>query len=145
MNGNSPSRFDLQKNKGNFTRNTETNKNSTSKTTKPYLPLIYTGKEQLIIEAEKIILENIDNNRFTVSQMAEMLWVSERKLQRHMKKLTGMCPWQFVRKVRMTVANKLVERKKYSSIKRIAKAVGYRDLRSFRKHYMNQYGVWLEV
>ena len=145
MNSTSLSHFGFQTNKGYFIMNKETKKKSTSKKTKPSPQVIYTGKEQLIIDAEQTVLANIDNNGFTVSQMADMLWVSERKLQRHMKKIIDLGPWQFIRKMRMTYAYELVKSNQYSSLKRLAKEVGYRDLRSFKKHYMNQYGVWPEV
>jgi AraC-like DNA-binding protein len=75
-----------------------------------------------------------------VKRLAEMLNMSQPTLYRKVKQLTNFTLIEVVRGVRLRRAAELLKSKKYN-VQEAAEAVGYNDIPTFRKHFVDLYGV----
>lgn len=66
-------------------------------------------KPNFIEQAEALILENLANEQFGVSELAEALHMSRSNLLRKIKKQTQLSASQFIRQVRLKEAMKLLK------------------------------------
>lgn len=87
----------------------------------------------------QIIEENMNNDNFTVEQMASKLCVSSSGLYRKIKEQTGMSPNEYIRSIRLDRAAKLLESQKYK-VYEICYMVGFTDQRYFATCFKHQYG-----
>ena len=101
-----------------------------------------TNKEEdpLVTKVLQLINENIQNEDFSVKKLAEMLNMSQPTLYRKIKQLTNFTLIEVVRGVRLKRAAELLKSKKYN-VQEAAEAVGYNDIPTFRKHFVDFYGV----
>jgi len=97
-------------------------------------------KDPLIIKIVQLVNENIQNEDFSVKKLAEMLNMSQPTLYRKVKQLTNFTLIEIVRGVRLKRAAELLKSKKYN-VMEAAEAVGYNDIPTFRKHFVDMYGV----
>ena len=75
-----------------------------------------------------------------MKKLAEMLNMSQPTLYRRIKQLTNFTLIEVVRGVRLKRAAELLKSKKYN-VQEAAEAVGYNDIPTFRKHFVDFYGV----
>ena len=101
-----------------------------------------TNKEEdpLVTKVLQLINDNIQNEDFSVKKLAEMLNMSQPTLYRKIKQLTNFTLIEVVRGVRLKRAAELLKSKKYN-VQEAAEAVGYNDIPTFRKHFVDFYGV----
>ena len=101
-----------------------------------------TNKEEdpLVTKVPQLINDNIQNEDFSVKKLAEMLNMSQPTLYRKIKQLTNFTLIEVVRGVRLKRAAELLKSKKYN-VQEAAEAVGYNDIPTFRKHFVDFYGV----
>lgn len=87
---------------------------------------------------QSYVREHIDNSEIKVSDLAEVVHMSERSLSRKLKALTGDTPKQMLMTIRMEQAARLLTHSD-SNITRLSYDVGFTDAshftRSFKKHY----------
>jgi signal transduction histidine kinase/DNA-binding response OmpR family regulator len=105
------------------------------KTEKAPLPM-----DGFLLELNKDILSNIDDNQYEVSHLADALNVSERTLHRRVKSLTGLSPKQYIIGLRMQKARELLEKGTHSTIKEIALTVGISNQSYFSELYERHFG-----
>ena len=74
-----------------------------------------------------------------VKKLAEMLNMSQPTLYRRVKQLTNFTIIELVRGVRLKRSAELLRTKKYS-VQEVAEMVGYNDIPTFRKHFVDFYG-----
>ena len=97
-------------------------------------------EDPLITKMIKLINDNIQNEDFSVKKLAEMLNMSQPTLYRKVKQLTNFTLVEIVRGVRLKKAAELLKSKKYN-VQEAAEAVGYNDIPTFRKHFVDLYGI----
>ena len=97
-------------------------------------------EDPLVTKVIQLINENIQNEDFSVKKLAEMLNMSQPTLYRKIKQLTNFTLIEVVRGVRLKRAAELLKSKKYN-VQEAAEAVGYNDIPTFRKHFVDLYGV----
>jgi DNA-binding response OmpR family regulator len=97
-------------------------------------------EDPLITKMIKLINDNIQNEDFSVKKLAEMLNMSQPTLYRKVKLLTNFTLVEIVRGVRLKKAAELLKSKKYN-VQEAAEAVGYNDIPTFRKHFVDLYGI----
>lgn len=85
------------------------------------------------------IEDNLNNDAFTIEQMASHLCVSTSSLYRKIKEETSMSPNEYIRSVRLNRAAKLLESQKYK-VYEICYMVGFSDQRYFATCFRNQFG-----
>jgi DNA-binding response OmpR family regulator len=97
-------------------------------------------EDPLITKMIKLVNDNIQNEDFSVKKLAEMLNMSQPTLYRKVKQLTNFTLVEIVRGVRLKKAAELLKSKKYN-VQEAAEAVGYNDIPTFRKHFVDLYGI----
>ncbi|SNR80463.1 transcriptional regulator, AraC family [Maribacter sedimenticola] len=96
-------------------------------------------KPNFIEQAEALILENLANEQFGVSELAEALHMSRSNLLRKIKKQTQLSASQFIRQVRLKEAMKLLKEDS-STVSEISYQVGFGSTSYFIKCFREQYG-----
>lgn len=87
----------------------------------------------------KIIEENIQEPDFNVKKLASDLNMSQPTLYRRVKQCTDFTIIELIRGVRMKKAATLLM-KKQNSVQEVAELIGYNDIPTFRKHFVDTYG-----
>lgn len=87
-----------------------------------------------------VIELNISNSEFSVQELAQGLNMSQSTLYRRIKEHSNLSAKDIIRNIRIAKAAVLIMKKEFQ-IQEVANSVGYNDLSSFRKHFINQFGV----
>lgn len=90
--------------------------------------------------AKQLVEKNIENEKFTVEEMASTLCMSPSGLYRRMLQLTELTPIEYIRSVRMKRAAQLLASHNYRVFE-VATMVGFRDHRYFSNCFKKAYGV----
>jgi TolB-like protein/AraC-like DNA-binding protein len=96
-------------------------------------------KSDFIDKAKAIVLENISNEQFGVSELAEVMAMSRSNLLRKIKKDTQLSASQFIRQVRLIESMEMLQ-KKNSPISEISYQVGFGSTSYFIKCFREYYG-----
>ncbi|WP_159517822.1 helix-turn-helix domain-containing protein [Sunxiuqinia indica] len=96
-------------------------------------------KSDFIEKAESLILENIRNEQFGVSELAELMHISRSGLLRKIKTKTQLSASQFIRQVRLEKAMDML-RKTSLTVAEISYEVGFGNTSYFIKCFREQYG-----
>ncbi len=104
----------------------------------PYIPAPHRFKQrdEMIEKAVQKMLENLSND-FQLESMAQELAVSPRTFIRRFNQATGKPPKQYLQKLRIDEAKRLLE-KTALSIDDITEKVGYVDVSSFRRLFKRE-------
>jgi TolB-like protein/AraC-like DNA-binding protein/Tfp pilus assembly protein PilF len=97
-----------------------------------------TGSD-FINEANTIVLKNISNDQFGVSQLAEMMNMSRSSLLRKIKKDTQLSASQFIRQVRLTKGMEMLKLKTLT-VSEVSYQVGFGSTSYFIKCFREYYG-----
>jgi TolB-like protein/AraC-like DNA-binding protein/Tfp pilus assembly protein PilF len=92
-----------------------------------------------IEKAEAIILENISNEQFGVSELAELMNMSRSSLLRKIKTHTKLSANQFIRQVRLTKGMEMLKQTTLT-VAEISYQVGFGNASYFIKCFREQYG-----
>lgn len=93
-----------------------------------------------LAKMEHITLERLGDTNFKVGDLADDLSVSTRQLFRRVKQLTGLTPNQYLQEARLEAARRMLEQKRFSSVKSVAYEVGFKDTRYFSRQYKARFG-----
>lgn len=96
-------------------------------------------RSTFIEQAEAIILENLANEQFGVSELAKAMHMSRSNLLRKIKKQTKLSASQFIRQVRLQEAMSLLKETS-STVSEISYQVGFGSTSYFIKCFREQYG-----
>ena len=96
-------------------------------------------EDPFITQILNIVNENLQNPEFNVKKLAEMLNMSQPTLYRKVKQLTNFTIIELVRGVRLKRSAELLRSRKYN-VREVAEMVGYNDIPTFRKHFVDFYG-----
>ncbi len=92
-----------------------------------------------IDQARDLVLENLSNEQFGVSELAGAMHMSRSNLLRKVKKATGLSASQFIRQVRLQEAMTLL-RETQLTVSEISYNVGFGSTSYFIKCFREQYG-----
>ncbi|MFK7809884.1 MAG: helix-turn-helix domain-containing protein [Saprospiraceae bacterium] len=99
---------------------------------------ISTNGSDFINQANTIVLENIPNEQFGVSELAELMNMSRSNLLRKIKKHTQLSASQFIRQVRLQKGMEMVKQNTMT-VSEISYQVGFGStsyfIKCFREHY----------
>lgn len=98
-----------------------------------------TIEDPFITQILNIVNENLQNPDFNVKKLAEMLNMSQPTLYRRVKQLTNFTIIELVRGVRLKRSAELLKTRQYN-VQEVAEMVGYNDIPTFRKHFVDFYG-----
>lgn len=97
----------------------------------------YQGK--FIEKAEAVVLENISNEQFGVSELADLMHMSRSNLLRKIKKDTQLSASQFIRQVRLQKGMEMLEQTELT-VSEISYQVGFGNNSYFIKCFREYYG-----
>lgn len=99
-------------------------------------------KEQLkwLKELEAFSIKHISDSQFNVSFLSHFANMSERSFQRHIKKVTGLTPSEYIKEIRLHHARQLLESGSVKSVKAVSKAVGFSSHEYFSDIFQNRFG-----
>lgn len=97
------------------------------------------GEHSLISKVTKIILENLDNEKLTISFIAKELGISRTSLYNKWTQLTGEALNKFILQIRMEKAHEMLESGKYR-VNEVPEKIGMRDMDHFRNNYKKHFG-----
>ena len=100
----------------------------------------YSAEEQLIIKAEKHVLESLLDHNLNASNLAEHLGYSQRQLERLLKKYSGFSPAAFIREIRLQKAYHILERRHFATIKEVCYEVGMDTPANFSTRFKQRFG-----
>ena len=95
---------------------------------------------EFIDKLTRIIEENLEIEQLNIAQIAEQMNMSHSSLYRKIKTLTGLSANEFIRKIRMRNAERLLLSCKYS-IAEIIYKVGISTPAYFRQCFKDEFGV----
>lgn len=96
-------------------------------------------RSEFIENAEAIILENISNEQFGVSELAEVMNMSRSNLLRKIKKDTRLSASQFIRQVRLAKSMELLKQHSFT-VSEVSYKVGFGSTSYFIKCFREFYG-----
>ena len=96
-------------------------------------------EDPFISSVIKIVEENICEADFSVKKLASELNMSQPTLYRKVKQSTDYTIIELIRGVRMRRAGVLLKTKQYA-VQEVAEMVGYNDIPTFRKHFVDAFG-----
>lgn len=96
--------------------------------------------EQFLTQVMEVIEKNMDNEYFSVEDLASAVGFSRSQLHRKLKGLSGKSPNQLIREFRMTRAKELLEQRA-ASVSEIAYRVGYSNLSYFSRSFKDAFGI----
>lgn len=97
------------------------------------------SEDPFIAQIVQIVENNLQNPEFSVKRLSEMLNMSQPTLYRRVKLLTNYTIIEFVRGVRLKRSAELLKSRQYN-VQEVAEMVGYNDIPTFRKHFIDFYG-----
>ena len=95
--------------------------------------------QQFLDQSREIVLENLSNSKFSVSDLSSRLHFSQSQLYRKLKSVVNQSPNEYIRTVRLNQAAALLMEGEFS-ISEITYKVGYNDLKYFRLCFKKQFG-----
>lgn len=96
-------------------------------------------EHEFILQVRKVIEENLDNELFGVSELADAVHLSRSQLHRKLKSLTGTAPNELVRNYRLERALQLLQQHS-GNISEIAFQTGFSSPAYFSKCFSDRYG-----
>ena len=96
-------------------------------------------EDPFIASVVKIVEENIREADFSVKKLALEMNMSQPTLYRKVKQSTDFTIIELIRGVRMRKATVLLRQKIYA-VQEVAEMVGYNDIPTFRKHFVDAFG-----
>ena len=89
---------------------------------------------------EQYLQQHLDNNHLSIIMVADEFAMSMSTLLRQLKRLTGLTPQKYLLEMRLEKARRLFEERRFGSVSRVAREVGYNDVRNFSKSFKNRFG-----
>lgn len=96
--------------------------------------------EQFMTKVHEVIEQNIDNENFTVEELASHVGLSRSMLHRKLTKLTGKNASETISQIRLSRARELLEHNA-ATVSETAYRVGYKNPSYFNKVFKNYYHV----
>ena len=100
----------------------------------------YKSQDGILVERlEEIVLANLDNENFSVEELAKTYGASRSQLHRKLKRIKGQSVSQFIREIRLREAMKML-RSDVASVSEIAYRVGFSSTSYFNTCFHERYG-----
>ncbi len=93
-----------------------------------------------LAELEEHIKSHLSEPNFTLEILSLDLAMSERQIRRKVKKLVGLSPNQYIRKIRLNTAREILLSNKERSVKAVSLSVGFKRADYFSNLYYRRFG-----
>lgn len=91
-------------------------------------------------ETEVYIKNSLQHTEFNIDTFVSNTEMSQSQLYRKIQELTGLSPNDYINQIRFETARRMLESKKHGSVKSIAQAVGFRDIKYFSRKFKQLFG-----
>jgi signal transduction histidine kinase/DNA-binding response OmpR family regulator/ligand-binding sensor domain-containing protein len=91
-------------------------------------------------ELEVLVTAQLNNSQFTLTECARTFFLSERQLQRRIKRCTGLNFTKYLRLARLKQAKKLLESGDVFTVSEVAYRVGFETPAYFSKLFLQEFG-----
>ena len=105
------------------------------------MPELSRTGEHFLGKAEALVLENLSNEQFGVSELAAAMNMSRSSLLRKVKKHAGLSASQFIRQIRLKRGMELLKQDDALTVSEISYQVGFGSTSYFIKCFREQYGI----
>ena len=96
--------------------------------------------DEFVINCAKILRENAASSSFSVEMFSSLLEISPRQLQRRLRSLTGMSPFEIISEYRLRLACMLLVNEQMQ-VKDVAVKIGFSSPEAFSRRFSQKYGV----
>ncbi len=96
--------------------------------------------QQILQQAETIILKNLDNEKFKVPDLAKAIGYSSKQLGRIIKQLTGLSTVGFILEIRLQKARTLLEKRIFPTVLEVQYEVGISSTSYFTTKFTQRFG-----
>lgn len=103
------------------------------------MPNLNTAEKNFLSQITQLVEENISNEQFGVSELADAVGMSRSNLLRKIKKITDLSASQFIRNVRLKYAAELLQEGSYT-VSEVSYKVGFGSPSYFIKCFRELYG-----
>ncbi|WP_321372669.1 helix-turn-helix domain-containing protein [uncultured Draconibacterium sp.] len=103
------------------------------------MPNLNTAEKNFLSQITQLVEENISNEQFGVSELADAVGMSRSNLLRKIKKITDLSASQFIRNVRLKYATELLQEGSYT-VSEVSYKVGFGSPSYFIKCFRELYG-----
>jgi DNA-binding response OmpR family regulator len=93
-----------------------------------------------LASVEKIVLENVEDSQFNISQLADEMDLGIRRFQQKIKAITGLTPKEYQREIQLEQARRLLESGDYQTMSEVSYRVGFKDAHYFSGLYYKRFG-----
>lgn len=93
-----------------------------------------------IEKISELIQKNIDNEAYSVAELARDMMISRQHLNRKVKNHTNQTLTEFVRNYRLEIAKELLQKNKEMNVSEISRAVGFMSVSYFTRCFKKRYG-----
>lgn len=101
-------------------------------------------EDEVLSKTRRCIEKHISNPNFSVTLLAESLFMTERTLHRKIKSVTGCTPKEIIQDYKFKKAIEFYKNEKFDSLNELSMAVGYKNPNYFAKKVKEQLGVELK-
>lgn len=91
-------------------------------------------------DLETFAIKHLSDSQFNVGFLSTYANMSDRNFQRHMKRVTGMTPSEYIKEIRLHQARELLESGTIKSVKGVSRAVGFSSHEYFSDQFFNRFG-----
>ena len=98
-------------------------------------------QEEWLLKLQRHVEANIGNGKFTVTDLARLMYCSNRQLRRKLNEYTGQSPSEYLIEARLQKAHSYLKQKTFPTIVSTALAVGYKDSMHFTQIFRERFGV----
>jgi signal transduction histidine kinase/DNA-binding response OmpR family regulator len=100
----------------------------------------YSLDEQFLQRFKKYVEDHISEASVKITDLCDVLAVSERTLHYKVKALTGITPASLIREIKLHYVRRLLEKRKIGSVSEAAYSIGFINVNHFSKLYEQQFG-----
>ncbi|MFK8103398.1 MAG: ATP-binding protein [Saprospiraceae bacterium] len=104
------------------------------------VPVFSTEDEIWLAALAEHLQKEFKNNKYSITQLAFDMAISERQLRRRVKLLTGLSPTKYLKETRLQAARHLLEQHKFKTVAQTARAVGFQDAGAFSRNFTKRFG-----
>ncbi len=89
---------------------------------------------------EAYVRQSLGDDTLSIPGLARRFAMSESSLLRQLKRLTGLPTKRYLQEMRLDAARRMLEDQPAAGVAKVAKAVGYGDVRSFSRSFKKRFG-----
>jgi len=102
-------------------------------------PDLISADNEFLQKMRDTVIENISDPSFSINNLIDKAFLSERQLRRKIKELTGLSPVEFIRQIRLLQAKELLSKQAFNSVAEISAAVGFNNPHYFSRLFKNMF------